>query len=254
MLVNIGLGLFLNIRFQTEQLRLLPQQADSHFQTLHRVQLAQQCDPVSIIQAGILGDGIGNKATAFRSQHPQLDCLNRMLRHFQIAGIESIGFPTQSAAAQVLPYLRIRHSHHIAHQEGLCLTQFLDPGAADTGDKNPDSLIGRAKDLLDLGDRTDGVQIIRLGIIHRNILLGDQQDGLVSFHGFFQSQNRLCSADFKMDGLIRIHRQTPQSQNGQLAHKNLFAHRLLLSLDQIGPKKQKGGSNLPPDTYFFAPS
>ena len=86
----------------------------------------------------------------------------------------------------------------------------LNTGTANTGDQHTNGVPVDSEDLLDLGNGTDGIQIVKVGIIHRNILLGNQKQGLILFHCLVQSPDGLRPSYLKMDGLVRKDRQAPQ--------------------------------------------
>ena len=201
-LIQCRAGFLLNIRFQAEHLHLLTEQTESRFQPFHRVQLAQHFGLVREVNSRILGNGIRNETRIFAGHHPELNCLGRMLRHLQIQSIQGYGLPAQRMGANIIGGLCRRNRLYQALQIRLALLQLCDLSAAYAGNQNAQILPLGLQHLLDLGYRPDGVQIFQFGVIHQQIFLGNQKQGLVCLHRCFQSAHGFLPAHIKMDRLL----------------------------------------------------
>ena len=233
-LIDGGAGLLLNIPFQPEHFHLPAQKLDGSFQTADAVQLAEHFRLVREVNAGILGDGVGNEAAALAGQHPQLNGLGRMLAQLQIHAIQGIGLPAQRAGANGVRRLLHTRRFHNAGKVRLALRQLCDLAPADAGDQNPQILSLRFQHLLDLGDTADGIQVFQRRVVHQQILLRDQQQRLVALHGRFQRLYGLAAANFKMNGLFGENAQSPQSKDGHFPCKNGFSQSSSLLFEKRG--------------------
>ena len=233
-LVDGGAGLLLDVPFQPEHLHLPAQKLDGGLQPADAVQLAEHFRLVREVDAGILGDGVGNEAAALAGQHPQLNGLSGMLTQLQIHAVQGIGLPAQGAGANgVRRFLHARRLHN-AGKIRLALGKLGDPAPADAGDQNPQILPLGFQHLLDLGNAADGIQIFQRRVVHQQILLGDQQQILVALHGRFQRLNGLTAADFKMNGLFGENAQSPQGKDGHFPCKNGFSQSSSLLFEKRG--------------------
>ena len=169
------LGLLLNLRFQIQHLHLPVKKPQSHFQSADWVQLAQELSLVRELNAGILGNAVGDIAAAVACHHVQIHCLGRMLGHLQIQPIQVIGLPAQCLGAHGVPFLRLRHSLNGTSQVRLGLGHLGNSAPAQAGDQNPQILPLGPQHLLDLGHGTHGVQVFQLRVVHQQILLGYQK-------------------------------------------------------------------------------
>ena len=95
------------------------------------------------------------------------------------------------------------------------LIKIHNAGAADSPYQHTKIISLCFKHLLDLGDDTNGVQLMKLRILIHKIFLGNEENILVALHGGFQSADRFLSAHIKMYSLVRIYRQPPKGQNRQ---------------------------------------
>ena len=120
-------------------------------------------------------------------------------------------------------HFRLRNGSNICSHIGFILGHFPNLGAADAGDQNPQVLALGLQNLLDLGNNTNGIQVIETRVVIYDIFLGNQKNVLVLFHCRIQSLDGLIPAHIKMDRLVRKHRQTPQGQNRQFSGNQLFA-------------------------------
>ena len=243
-LIQCRAGLLLNIRFQAEHLHLLAEQTESRFQPFHRVQLAQHFGLVRKVNSRILGNGIRNEACIFTSHHPKLNCLGRMLRHLQIQSIQGYGLPAQSMGTDIIGGLCRRNRLYQALQIRLALLQLCDLSAAYAGNQNAQILPLGLQHLLDLGHRSDGVQIFQFGVIHQQIFLGNQKQGLVCLHRRFQSTHGFLTAHIKMDRLLRENGQPAKSQNRHFSCVNRFCQ------GNVPPFAKKGVVALPPFQFI----
>ena len=242
LLVDIRLGTLLNIQLQPLHFHFHSQESNGHFQTAHRIQLHQQTHLIRIIDTGILSDAICYKATAFCCKHPKLHRLCRKFSSIQIIGKQGIGLSAQCAAVDILTGSLLLHRSNTALQIRLRLQRLIDSGAVHTCHQNPERFTLRLQNLLNLRHCTDGIQCLPVGIIIRNVLLGNQKQSLISLHGRLERQNGLLATNFKMDRLLRKHCQSAQCQNRHRLHLNYLIHRNLLNLSC----RKEGGSQLPP--------
>ena len=222
-LVDVGTGPLMNLRFHFQHFDLVTQELYRQLQPLHGIHHAKKFCFFLIVDAGILADGVGNETGIFAGEHFELNGLGRILSNLQIAGIEGIGLPAQSLGTDSITQLRIGDTDHNALQVRLLLGQVADSGPAQTGNQHPQVFPLGLQDLFDLGNGADGVKVLQFRIRVGNIPLGNQQNGLILFHGRFQSPDGLGTTNVKMNGLIREHRQASQSQNRHSPGKDRFS-------------------------------
>ena len=72
------------------------------------------------------------------------------------------------------------------------------------------------QDLAHVGDGTNGVQILLSWLLHSNILLAHQQDGLAGLHGRLKGFNGDLAGNIKVDQHIGKHRQPAQGDDGHI--------------------------------------
>ena len=241
-LVDGGTGFILDLRLQLEHLDFPGQVSNGHFQPAGRIELQQQLGLLREIQAGILSHGIRHKAVLIAGHHTELNHLGRMLRELHISIIKGAGLPAQSLASGGIRLLRARNGLYHGREEGLGLPHFHDPGPGDTGDQHPQILIWGIQQLLDLDHRTHGIEVCQLGIIHQEILLGNQKQHLVLFHGSLQRKGRLGSAHVKVDRLLRENCQPAQGKHRHQACIANFRQGIIPPYWII----EEGDRNLPP--------
>ena len=221
-LIDDSLCFLLNLGFQLQNLHFLFQKLYRCFQPSDRIQLCQKSALILKIHTGILGNGIRNEAAVIAAHNLQLDNLHRLLRMIQIGTIYRYRFPAKRHISGIVVNRVGRYGFHITGKIGLALGNFHDLCPVDTGHKNPKILILGLQHLLDMGNHTHIAKICQLGIIHKQILLRNQQNMLIVFHGCVQCQNGLYAAYIKMNGLIGKNRQSAQGEDGHFPGKIVF--------------------------------
>jgi len=69
--------------------------------------------------------------------------------------------------------------------------------------------------LEDMGHRTHGVEVLRRRRLHRDVLLCDQQDPPVPFHGLLHGRKGAFAAHVKHGGKVRESHEPPQNEDRQ---------------------------------------
>ena len=223
-LVHIDPGLVLDLGFQLQNLNLPAQHGNCHFQALGGVQLGQKGRLVLDVQAGILADGIRKEAVVIAGKHFQLNQLGRVLRVLRIGGVEAVGLPAQCLASGAAAAFQAGDRLHLTGQIRLCLPHFRNASPRKAGDQDPQIFILGLQHLLDLDNGTHGIQVSQLGVVHHDVLLGRQKEGLILLHRRLQRQGRLGPAHIEVDRLIRENGQPPQGQDRHIPGINHLAH------------------------------
>ena len=133
-----------------------------------------------------------------------------MLRQLHVGGIGRNRLPAQGKSTdRIRSCLRRDRLYNTSHV-GIQLGDLRNFGTAYAGNQYPDIVSLRLENLFNMGHDAHTVQILQLGFVHHDILLGNQQNILILLHGSFQSTDGLGSANIKMNGLIRKNRQPPK--------------------------------------------
>ena len=96
-----------------KHLDLLPQEFQHQFQALLGIKLVEYLNLIFIVKAGILRDGISNKAATVGGHNTKLDALGGAFYQIRIASVHSGGFPAHSAAAQAVGLIIGFHHSHV---------------------------------------------------------------------------------------------------------------------------------------------
>ena len=105
----------------------------------------------------------------------------------------------------------LQHLHlTLEKRRGLSQAEEPAPGAALYHD--PDVISGQAQDLLDIGDRTDLVEVLQTGLLHGKVPLGNQKNGQALCHGMIQGLDGGPPAHVKVEQHIGEDGQAPEGQ------------------------------------------
>ncbi len=209
-LIQYGLRFLLDPGFQPEDLYLLPQKFYGVFQAAGRVQLAQELCLIPEIDSGILRDGVRQEAVILACHHAQLNGLSGVLKHLQIQAVQGICLPAQGTETGAVLGPGNGNCLHDSTEIGLRLAQLRDFAPADASNQHLVALPLGFEDLFDLCHGSDSIKIPKLRVIHQQILLGNQKQGLILFHRFFQSPGGFAPSDFEMDNLLWEDCQPPK--------------------------------------------
>ncbi len=102
-------------------------------------------------------------------------------------------------------------------------------GAFDAFDENLDVAIGELDALHDVGEGTDGVDFLGLGVVHGGIMLRGEKDLLVAGEGFFESADAGFPADDEGSHLLRENDHVPHR------HHRYALHFLFFASEHAGP-------------------
>src|SRR6266700_4176469 len=89
--------------------------------------------------------------------------------------------------------------------------------------ENFDIAIRKLHALHDVGERADGVNLLRFGIIHRSVVLRGKENLLVARQRFFESAHARFAPDDKRRHLLREDHHVPHRHHGHALHFLFFA-------------------------------
>ena len=223
-----------------------------HLQDLHlpaeeAVHLIQPLDRPELIQDGllvqhphgdILGKEVGNIAGVLAGhdihQHLRRGVLGG---EFAVSVKELIGLANGRLRPEgiglSLIVLTGLHRLYLGHQVGIGLGQFVEAGSGLPLHHHPDGLPRQAENLTDHRNRPHGKKMVSVRLLHPDVLLGHQENGLVGRHGLFNGLHGGLPTHIKVDHHFRIYRQTPQGQSGHGLHWHGFSLFFLWQTDSL---------------------
>ncbi len=182
------------------------------FQTLAHVENLQDLLLLAQLQRHVGGDRIGQAARMLdpgkRRQHlrghllVQFDVLLELgddgtRQHVHLTFVVSLDVRQQGKVGRVV----------------LGRVQLLDARAIDSLDQHLHGAVGQFEQLQDRGDGTDPVQIVGLRIVDVGLLLRDEHDPFVRFHGDIESQDGLLAPHEERNHHVRIYDYIAQWQD-----------------------------------------
>ena len=96
-------------------------------------------------------------------------------------------------------------------------------GAFDAFNQNLDVAVRKLDALHDIGERSYGVNLFRLGVVHRGIVLGGQEDLLVPGESLFESADAGFAADDEGGHLLRKNNHVAHRHHGYALHFLFFS-------------------------------
>ena len=98
-----------------------------------------------------------------------------------------------------------------------------DLGALHAFDQHADVAVGQLHALHDVGERADRENLFRLGIVHRGVVLGGQENLLFAGQRLFQGAHGGFAADDEGLHHLREDDHIPHRHHGHALHFILFA-------------------------------
>ncbi len=164
-------------------------------------------------QSGGFFDLIDRNHHLCRNLLVQLDILFKLTNHGAAQGLQvRFGF------FGIINHFRLNLEEIIRGGE-LC-----DPGTLHAFDQHLYGAIGQFQKLKNGRDRSDIIDIIRLGIVFARILLGDQQDLFVILHHIFQGAHRFVATHKQRHDHMRENHNVAQWQDRQFHGGFEFLH------------------------------
>jgi len=118
----------------------------------------------------------------------------------------------------------------IGLEELRVIGEFLNSGALAAFDQNLDGAVGELEKLKHRPHRSHGVDVVRLRLVLRGVLLGHEKDLLVVLHHVFQRAHGLFPADEERHDHMGKNHDVPQRKDRIQGALGNFEHRVGLAL------------------------
>ena len=207
--------LALELLFHLQDLHLPAEALAQALQPAHRPQLLQDGLLVAGAHGQVLGDVVGDVAGILAGQHRQKDVGGHLGGQLDEGLKELIGLADQrlrpgGAAHRLLGGELL----HPGGQIGLSLGHLQQAAPAQAFHHHPHIVAGQAEELAHIADGADTVKVFLLRILHGQIPLGHQENGLAGAHGLVQGLDGGRPAHVKVEQHVGEDRQPPQRQGG----------------------------------------